>query len=116
MLRHLFVLFAALAIVLAGIRSPSAAEPICVPSIAADSGSDGSREDDSGKPSEQCEEQEENEHENLHLPAAPCVACLFSGRVAFVAPVTLAAKPRLVRLASLIRGPPSAVSADSWRA
>lgn len=116
MSRHLVVLLAALAIVMAGVRSPSCAEPVRLPSIAAGTGSDGSHEDDSGKPNEQCEEQEENERENLHLPTTICLSCLVSGHSAFLAPTTLAAKPRLVRFASLIRGPPAECSADSRRA
>ena len=114
--RHLVVLLAGFAIVLAGVRGPSAIEPARVPVIAASTGSDGSHEDDSGKPSEQCEEQEENERENLHLPTTICLNCLFSGHSAFLAPATLTAQPRLVRFASLIRGPPAACSADSRRA
>jgi hypothetical protein len=114
--RHLIVLLAGFAIILAGVRGPSATDPVRVTAIAANSGTDGSHEDDSGKPSERCEEQEENEREDLHLPTTICLACLFSGHSAFLAPATLAAKPRLVRFASLIRGPPAACSADSRRA
>jgi hypothetical protein len=111
----LVVLLAGFAIVLAGVRGPSSTELARVPVIAASTGSDGSHEDDSGKPSEQCEEQEENERENLHLPTTTCLACLFCGHASFVVPVTLAAKPRLVRFAALIRGPPSDFCAGPQR-
>lgn len=112
--RHLLVPFAALAIILAGVRTASFAEPAFIPTIAA--GTDGSHGDDSGKPSEQCEEQEENEREDLHLPATTCLTFLFAGRVAFLSPATLAGKPRVVRFAALIRGPPAARCEDSRRA
>lgn len=112
--RHLLVPFAALAIILAGVRTASFAELAAVPSIAADT--DGSNEDDSGKPSEQIEEQEENEREDLHLPATTSLTCLFAGRIDFLAPAALACKPSVVRFASLIRGPPAARCEDSRRA
>lgn len=115
MFRHLLVPLAAVAIVLSGVRGPSASEPASLPSITAPRG-DGSHEDDSGKPSERCEEQEENDRENLHLPAPTCLTSLFSGPATFLVPLPTAAKPRLVRLASLIRGPPPTASADSRRA
>jgi hypothetical protein len=110
--RNLLVVLAAFSTLLAGVRGGQNVSRPTGSSIAAlgSEALDGSREDDSGKRSEETEEddREKNGDRDIHLLATTALACSLEASGVFFNAGASAAKPRLHRRAFPIRGPPAA--------
>lgn len=112
-LRNLLVVLAGLSTVLAGIRGSQDSAPQWYPALVGlGSGAlDGSREDDSGTPSEDCEEddRETQGEREVHLLATTVLACAIESSGVFFQACCRDVKPWQHGRASWIRGPPAAV-------
>ncbi|MCE9630947.1 MAG: hypothetical protein K8S94_09600 [Planctomycetia bacterium] len=111
-LRNLLVALAALATILAGVRSPFAESLSLETAVSStdDRTYDGSREDDSGTRSEQVEEDdsEEQDGREVHLFATSALSCSLDACVAGVTRPVVYAAPQARGRSALVRGPPAA--------
>jgi len=110
-LRTALVVLAGLSTTIAGVTGSLASAAFPPPSIHGLSGRlvDGTREDDSGRPVEEAEEDDTEKQggREVHLLSAIAAADPAAERGQFTAADASCEKPRLQRLASPIRGPPA---------